>query len=38
MFNVKSVQIKDYQKLYQHQMLLFESKFNLQLIDASESV
>jgi disulfide oxidoreductase YuzD len=37
MLNVKSVQANDDQKLYQHQMLLSESKFNLQSIDISES-
>jgi hypothetical protein len=36
MFNVKSVQVNDNQKLYQHQMLLSESKFNLQSINISE--
>jgi len=37
MLNVKSVQMNDDQKLYQHQMLLSESKFNLQSINISES-
>jgi len=33
MSNVKSVEAINDQKLYQHQMLLSESKFNLQLIE-----
>jgi hypothetical protein len=37
MFNVKSIQINNDQKLYQYQMLLSESKFILQSIDISES-
>jgi len=37
MLNVKSVQANDDWKLYQHQMLLSESKFDLQSIDISES-
>jgi hypothetical protein len=37
MLNVKSVQANNDQKLYQHQMLLSESKFNLQSINISES-
>jgi hypothetical protein len=37
MSNVKSVQTDNDRKLYQHQMLLSESKFNLQSIDISES-
>jgi len=37
MLNVKSVEAIDDQKLYQYQMLLSESKFNLQLIEIEES-
>jgi len=37
MFNVKSVKTDDDLKLYQHQMLLFKSKFNLQLINLLKS-
>ena len=33
MFNVKSSETNDDQKLYQNQMLLSESKFNLQFIN-----
>ncbi len=36
MSNVKSVQINDDKKLYQHQMLLSKSKFNLQSIEVDQ--
>jgi hypothetical protein len=36
MSNVKSVEANDDQKLYQHQMLLSESKFKLQSIKVNQ--
>jgi len=36
MSDVKSVEANDDQKIYQHQMLLSESKFELQLIEADQ--
>ncbi len=36
MSNVKSVEVNDDWKLYQHQMLLSESKFNLQSIEVNQ--
>ncbi len=36
MSDVKSIETNDDQKLYQHQMLLSESKFELQSIEADQ--
>jgi len=36
MSNVKLIETDDDQKLYQHQMLLFEDKFELQSIEADQ--
>jgi len=36
MSNVKSIEANDDQKLYQHQMLLSESKFELQSIEVNQ--
>jgi len=36
MSDVKSIETNDDQKLYQHQMLLLESKFELQSIEADQ--
>jgi len=36
MSDVKSIEANDDQKLYQHQMLLSESKFELQSIEADQ--
>jgi len=36
MSDVKSVEANDDQKLYQHQMLLLEDKFELQSIEADQ--
>jgi len=36
MSNVKSIEANDDQKLYQHQMLLSESKFKLQSIKVNQ--
>ncbi len=36
MSNVKSIEANDDQKLYQHQMLLSEDKFELQLIKVNQ--
>ncbi len=36
MSDVKSIETNDDRKLYQHQMLLLESKFELQSIEADQ--
>ena len=36
MSNVKLIETNDDRKLYQHQMLLFEGKFELQSIEADQ--
>ncbi len=38
MLNVKSIEINDDQKLYQHQMLLLKDKFELQSIKADQDL